>query len=373
MSSNANNAASGNPTGAEDAVFVKSVEMPDDAVLITGPDFNQRLSLTDLLGSYRAMGFQASGLGEAIDIIENMRKWRLSDEPIAEDESEDYRDEQVRKNTKCKVFLGYTSNLVSSGVREIIKFLVQHKMVDVVVATAGGVEEDFIKCLAPTYLGDFHLKGSELRKQGLNRIGNLLVPNNNYCKFEDWIIPILDKMLQEQKEQDKIWTPSAMIKRLGEEINDESSIYYWCAKNDIPVYCPAITDGSLGDMIYFHSFRNPGLIVDIAADIRNMNNEAVFAKKTGMIILGGGIIKHHICNANLMRNGADFAVYINTAQEYDGSDAGARPDEAVSWGKIKAGSRMVKVYAEASLVFPLIVAATFAKAHHEQQQESSST
>ena len=62
-----------------------------------------------------------------------------------------------------------------------------------------------------------------------------------------------------------------------------------------------------------------------------------------MIILGGGIVKHHIANACLMRNGAESAVYINTAQEFDGSDAGARPDEAVSWGKIKVGADSVKV------------------------------
>ncbi|KAI9266840.1 deoxyhypusine synthase [Phascolomyces articulosus] len=357
------------PNVAESAVLVKSVEMPEDAVLIQGPDFNQKLSLSDIMGSYKTMGFQASGLGEAIDIIKEMRKWRLSDEPIAEDESEDYKDMDVRKNTKCKIFVGYTSNLVSSGVREIIRFLVQHKMVDCLVTTAGGVEEDFIKCLAPTYLGDFNLKGADLRKQGLNRIGNMLVPNNNYCKFEEWVMPILDKMLEEQKKEDKIWTPSTMIQRLGEEINDESSIYYWCAKNGIPVFCPAITDGSLGDMIYFHSYRNPGLIVDIAADIRKMNSQAVFAKKTGMIILGGGLVKHHICNANMMRNGADFAVYLNTAQEFDGSDAGARPDEAVSWGKIRANGRSVKVYAEATLVFPLIVAETFAKEYHEEKEK----
>jgi deoxyhypusine synthase len=160
-----------------------------------------------------------------------------------------------------------------------------------------------------------------------------------------------------------------MIHRLGLEINDESSIYYWCAKNDIPVYCPALTDGSLGDMIYFHSYKNPGLIIDIAGDIRSVNNQAVFAKKTGMIILGGGLIKHHICNANLMRNGADYAVYINTAQEFDGSDAGARPDEAVSWGKIRLDAESVKIYAEASLVFPLIVADTFAKGYHAQNSK----
>ena len=73
--------------------------------------------------------------------------------------------------------------------------------VDVVVTTAGGIEEDLIKCLAATYKGDFYLSGAHLRSKGLNRIGNLLVPNENYCKFEDWIIPIFDQMLKEQNSE----------------------------------------------------------------------------------------------------------------------------------------------------------------------------
>lgn len=73
--------------------------------------------------------------------------------------------------------------------------------VDVLVTTAGGIEEDLIKCLAPTYMGDFAMQGAQLRSKGLNRIGNLLVPNDNYCKFEDWVVPILDQLLVEQKEQ----------------------------------------------------------------------------------------------------------------------------------------------------------------------------
>jgi deoxyhypusine synthase len=92
--------------------------------------------------------------------------------------------------------------MASCGVREVIRFLAQHRMVDVIVSTAGGIEEDFVKCLAPTYVnpGGFRSDGASLRKQGLNRIGNLLVPNDNYCHFEDWVMPILDEMLREQKE-----------------------------------------------------------------------------------------------------------------------------------------------------------------------------
>ncbi|ONK76502.1 uncharacterized protein A4U43_C03F28740 [Asparagus officinalis] len=160
-----------------------------------------------------------------------------------------------------------------------------------------------------------------------------------------------------------VWTPSKVIARLGKEINDKSSYLYWAYKNGIPVYCPALTDGSLGDMLYCHSIRSPGLLIDIVQDIRAINEEAVRAglRKTGMIILGGGLPKHHIYNANMMRNGADFAVIINTAQEFDGSDSGAQPDEAVSWGKIRGSAKSIKVHCDATIAFPLLVAATFAQ------------
>ncbi|KAG5022479.1 hypothetical protein JHK85_018821 [Glycine max] len=296
-------------------VFKESESLDGKCVKIEGYDFNRGVNYPLLLSSMVTTGFQASNLGDAIQVVNQMLDWRLVDEPVAEDCSDQERDLEYRKSVTCKVFLGFTSNLISSGVRDTVRFLLQHRMVDVVVTTTGGIEEDLIKCLAPTYKGDFSLPGAYLRSKGLNRIGNLLVPNDNYCKFEDWIIPIFDQMLGEQ--------------------NNE---------NNIPVFCPGLTDGSLGDMLYFHSFRNPGLIVDIVQDIRAMNGEAVHAspRKTGMIILGGGLPKHHICNANMMRNGADYAVFINTAQEYDGSDSGARPDEAVSWGKIRDSAQTVK-------------------------------
>ena len=158
-----------------------------------------------------------------------------------------------------------------------------------------------------------------------------------------------------------VWTPSKVIQRLGKEVNNEESVLYWAAKNDIPVFCPALTDGSIGDMMYFHSYKKPGFVLDIAEDIRRINDLSVRSHATGMIILGGGVVKHHICNANLMRNGADFSVYINTGQEFDGSDSGASPEEAISWGKIRITAKPVKVCCDATIAFPLIVSQTFAK------------
>ncbi len=347
-------------TKAKTSVFQKSSPLKSE-IEVSGYNFNKGINYEELFSSYKTMGFQASNLSKAIEIINNMIKYRLIDDPISEEEDDDYKDIKIREKTRCTIFLGYTSNMSSCGMRDIIRYLCEYKMIDCIVTTCGGIEEDFIKCLAPFYLGDFNLKGSDLREKGLNRIGNLLVPNENYCLFEDWINPLLKEMLDKQKKKNKIYTPSKIIKFLGKKINNEKSIYYWCYKNKIPVFCPALTDGSIGDMMFFNNFRNPGFIVDILGDLVKLNKMALHAKKTGMIILGGGLIKHHICNANLMRNGADYSVYINTAQEFDGSDAGARPDEAVSWGKIKPDAQSVKVYAEVTLVFPIVVAQTFAK------------
>ncbi|ELV14299.1 Deoxyhypusine synthase [Tupaia chinensis] len=372
------------PAAALAAVLKHSSGLPPESVQVRGYDFNRGVDYRALLETFGTTGFQATNFGRAVQQVNAMIEKKL--EPLPQDEDQHADLTQSRRPlTGCTIFLGYTSNLISSGIRETIRYLVQHNMVDVLVTTAGGVEEDLIKCLAPTYLGEFSLRGKDLRENGINRIGNLLVPNDNYCKFEDWLMPILDQMVLEQNTEVGLqgpgaawwgqggqaeanvpfqgvkWTPSKMIARLGKEINNPESVYYWAQKNHIPVLSPALTDGSLGDMIFFHSYKNPGLVLDIVEDLRLINTQAIFAKRSGMIILGGGMVKHHIANANLMRNGADYAVYINTAQEFDGSDSGARPDEAVSWGKIRVDAQPVKVYADASLVFPLLVAETFAQ------------
>ena len=137
--------------------------------------------------------------------------------------------------------------------------------------------------------------------KALHRIGNILVPSEGYIKFESWITPIFEEMHQQQLQKGIIQTPSSIIKRLGEKINNPESVYYWAAKNDIPVYCPAITDGAIGDMLYFFSYKHSDFIVDVVRDVKEMNKIVLKAKKSGVIILGGGMVKHHILNANIWR------------------------------------------------------------------------
>mgnify|MGYP001608029633 CR=1 FL=1 len=316
-------------------VFRKSEEV--NGIAIRGYDFNKGVNYKEIIKSFSSIGFQATQLSRAIDITNCM---------IAE---------------KAFIFLGYTSNLVSSGLRDIFRYLAEHKKVDVIVTTAGGVEEDIIKCLGSFILGDFNANGKELREKGINRIGNIFVPNNRYVAFEEFMQPILKELYDSQKMTGEIICSSDLIWKLGEKINNKDSICYWAWKNKIRIFCPALTDGALGDNIYFFSLNNSDFKIDIVKDVQELNNMTVGLKKSGVIILGTGVVKHSILNANMLRNGADYSVFINTSQEYDGSDAGALPSEAVSLGKLLPSAQSIKVFGDATILFPLVVAESFAR------------
>ena len=321
--------------GPREFILKKSQETK--GISIKGHDFNKGNNLDEILKSFATTGMQGKNFHQAVKIINEMIE------------------------TKTCIYLGYTSNMVTSGLREIFRYLAEHKKIDVIVTTVGGIEEDIIKCLGDFTLGDFRAKGKELREKGINRAGNIFIPNSRYVKFEKFVLPIVKEFYDLQKKTGKILSPHELIWKLGEKINNKNSIYYWCWENKIPVFCPAIGDGSLGDMLYFFKSSHPDFVLDLMGDIWELNNTSLGKKKTGMIILGGGVIKHAICNANLYRNGADYAVYINDANEETGSDSGASPDEAVSWGKIQGNAKATKIFGDAILLFPFIVAGTFAK------------
>ncbi|USG99456.1 deoxyhypusine synthase [Thermococcus argininiproducens] len=315
-----------------------------EEIPIVGPWLEDVESLEEVIEGYTNLGFQATHLGKAIEIWKKIEKKRANGDEV-------------------RVFLGYTSNIISSGLRELIAYLVKHRKVDVIVTTAGGVEEDFIKALKPFILGDWHVNDAEMREKGINRIGNIFVPNDRYIEFEKYMIPFFERLLEIERREGRPLTASEVIYELGRYMDEklgkekEKSIIYWAYKNNIPIFCPALTDGSFGDMLYFFKEErgDKELIIDIANDIVKLNNLAITAKETASIILGGSLPKHAIINANLFRGGTDYAIYITTAIPWDGSLSGAAPSEGVSWGKIKAKADYVEIWSDATLVFPILV------------------
>ncbi|HIP74471.1 MAG TPA: deoxyhypusine synthase [Euryarchaeota archaeon] len=324
-----------------------------DGPPVEGPDFDSVTSLEEVVEKYLQIGFQATHLGRAVEIWKKVEQQRAAGENV-------------------RVFLGYTSNIISSGLREIIAWLVKHKKVDVIVTTAGGVEEDFIKVIKPFILGEWGADDAEMRRKGVNRIGNIFVPNDRYIEFEKYMIPFFERILELQRERGEPLTASEVVYEMGRYLDEcfgrekERSVLYWAYKHDVPVFCPALTDGSFGDMLYFFKEERGDreLVIDIANDIVRLNNLAVEAEKTAAVVLGGSLPKHAIINANLFRGGADYAIYVSTAVPWDGSLSGAPPSEGVSWGKLRSEADYVSVWADATLVFPLLVYLVFRRGEH---------
>ncbi|MFH1588908.1 MAG: deoxyhypusine synthase [Candidatus Diapherotrites archaeon] len=291
-------------------------------------DLKKINSFNELIQAFSGTGFQAGELSKAVELIEKMKK------------------------EKSEIILSFTANMVASGLRGIIKELCEKKFVSAIVTTAGSIDHDIIKSLTDYESGEFFCDDIELNKKGINRIGNILIHNKGFEELEKKIIPIYEKIYSGKK----IVSPRELIKEIGMHLKEDSFLY-WCSKNNIPVFCPGITDGAIGLQMYFFKQDHTDFGIDVTADMKELGNLVLNADKCSAIILGGGISKHHVIGANLLRNGLDYAVYVSTASEFDGSLSGARTHEAKSWGKIKGKASTVNVYGEATIVFPLIAKA----------------
>ena len=287
------------------------------------------MTAQDIVSAYSSLGFQASHLGKAAKVVRKMQ------------------------TDKATVFLSFTSNMVSSGLREIIASLCRRKLVDCIVTSTGSVEEDFMKSRAPFSLGSFGADDEEVKANGLNRIGNVFVKDEQYVGLEKEHLAFMEKMYR--KSGGKMCM-SEYVRELGLTISDENSFLHWCSKNSIPVFLPGPLDGAMGDHFYYFNKQNwkSPFVIDAAEEVKRFYDVMLSAEKAGGIILGGGIAKHHLIGAAILRNGLDYAIYLSTGTEYDGSLSGARPREAVSWNKLKNEENSAFVEGDATLTFPLL-------------------
>lgn len=263
-----------------------------------------------------------------------------------------------------RVFLAYTSNLISCGLRDTFAYLARERLVDCFISSAGGIEEDVIKCGGSTVLGQFNLDGRALRRRGINRIGNLLVPNDNYCWFEDFFMPVLGQVHEAQRASrwQSHTRPSDFIAAMGAAMEQHhpetcaSSLLYWCYKNNIPVFSPAFTDGSMGDMIYFYNFSQKGLVVDPLKDVPRLRGMAAAAdgvSRNVAIVLGGGLPKHHLLHTVPM----DVVVMVTTGLEADGCVSSSVLADDIACGLLKKDAEVVRIQGDATVVFPLMMIA----------------
>lgn len=280
-------------------------------------------------------GFTAKNLAVGVDILEEM-----------------LRDEGSLN------FLSFPACVMATGVRGVVRDMAKRKWFDVVITTCGTLDHDLARCYGDYYHGDFFMDDVKLHKMGINRIGNVLVPNESYgkmveVKMSEFLKEICSSGVKELATYELCW-------EIGKRLN-ENSLLYWCWMNGIPVVVPGLTDGAVGYQLWLFS-QDHDLKINQMKDEKLLNDIIWQAKRSGALIVGGGISKHHVLWWNMFKGGLDYAVYITTATEYDGSLSGARPREAVSWGKVGEKAKTVTVDADATVVLPIMYAVLLERA-----------
>ena len=300
--------------------------------------WTNNMTVDFLIDKFGSLGYQASELSEAAKVILKM------------------------KRSKAKIFLTFTSNMVTSGLRGLFAQLCKLKLPNILVTTSGSIEEDLMKSFGEDFeIVNFNADDIELHEKGSNRVGNLLISTESYMKFEDKINLLLSKIYEKKKRI----SSSELLYEIGLQLEDKNSILYQAAQNKIPIYCPGIADSSFGFHLYQFQQKNPDFIVDTILDMKRITEDLSFDEKKGLISLGGSISKHYAVFAALLSGGFDYAVYMTTSHPSSGSMSGATTSEAKSWGKLKDDAEASTVIGDVSINFPLVMCSVLDKLSKE--------
>ena len=261
------------------------------------------------------------------------------------------------KDRSCFKFLSFPGNIIATGTRGVITELVKHKHVDALITTCGTLDHDLARIWKDYYHGKFLMDDAELHRMGINRLGNILVPNESYgIVLEQKMQPILEELWDDGKGKEE-YSTKEIIWEFGSRLKDEKSILYWCAKNKIPIYVPGITDGAFGSQLWMFTQKHSKFKINLFKDEQELADIVFTAKRTGALMIGGGISKHHTIWWNQYRNGLDYVVFITTAQEHDGSLSGAQVREGISWGKVAENAKQITIEGDATVLLPLMIKA----------------
>jgi len=256
------------------------------------------------------------------------------------------------------VFLSLAGPMVPGGLRKVISELIANNHVDVIVTNGANVVHDIIEAIGKRHLiGSSNAEDTLLRNLGRGRIRDIYIPQEAFEALENKLFEIFDSIPKQERTKLSVGN---LLNKIGRHLKDEESILYQASINKTPIFSPGILDSMLGLHIWTYSQLKP-ISIDLMADMQQFSDIIYKSDKTGVIILGGGLPKHFVLGANILREGVDAAVQITLDRPEAGSLSGAPLEEGVSWKKVKKDDKLVTVIGDAIILFPIVVAASLEK------------
>ncbi|MFQ5887842.1 MAG: deoxyhypusine synthase [Candidatus Hydrothermarchaeales archaeon] len=291
----------------------------------------RHMTIGDIIGEYGDAGVLGAGtLSKAVSIYKEMLQ------------------------EKATIFLGISGPMVPAGLRTVITDMIKESYTDVVVTSGANVVHDMIEAFGGShYLGSFNVDDRELRGEGIGRIGNVYTKTSDFETFEKRVQKILEEIDVGRRGNLSI---KELLGEIGRNLDDNGSFLRAAYEKEVPVFSPGIIDSMLGLQLWFFSQEHK-IVLNAVKDMGELADIVFNAEKTGAMFLGGGVPKHYIMGANLLREGLDYAIQITLDREEAGSLSGARLEEGRSWGKAQEKSRVVTVVGDCTVLLPMILSA----------------
>jgi deoxyhypusine synthase len=304
------------------------------------------MTVAELADEYGKAGIGAADLHEAIE---------LTGEIFAREDT--------------TTFLGLAGAMVPAGMREIVADLIRDGHVDALVTTGATLTHDAIEAIGGTHHHgrETHPELSarefdeQLREEEVDRIYNVYLPQEHFAQFEahlraEVFDAVGDEVVSIAEFTRELGRANAAVND-GEDVAAAPGIAAAAYEQEVPLHVPAIQDSVLGLQAWLRS-QVSGFSLDALADMSPLNDLAHGADSTAAIVVGGGVPKNYVLQTMLVTPDAyDYAVQLTTDPPRTGGLSGATLEEARSWGKLETDARSVSVYADATITFPLLVAA----------------
>ena len=258
---------------------------------------------------------------------------------------------EVLEDEDTAVFMSVAGPMVPGGLRKVIRDMIDTGMIDVLITSGANITHDLLEAFGGRHYKGMKEDDEKLCQQGIGRIGDIYTKSEDFEVFEHEITEILTKIT----EKDKFLSIREFLTKIGSSLMDENSILQTASKRNIPVYAPGLIDSMLGLQLWMFTQDNK-LHLDASGDMSELSDIVFGSKKVATVILGGGLPKHYALASNLLKGGVDAAIQITMDRGESGSLSGAPLEEAKSWSKAKAGSNLVTVIGDATIIFPLMLA-----------------
>lgn len=261
------------------------------------------------------------------------------------------------------IFLGMAGALSAGGLRLIVAHLILNRYVDCLVSTGANLYHDLHETRGQRhYVGSAHADDAALAEDRIDRVYDTYASEEEFISNDNWIADFTASI------EPRPYTSREFLYLLGGHLwqtTGREGILTAAYRANVPIFCPAIADSSIGMGLSQARQKRPGTgYIDIIGDIVESANLIIRRPRTASVVLGGGTPKNFINQASVQAEyyseevgGHRYALQIVTDVPHFGGASGSSLEEAQSWGKLATDSTKVSVQADATIALPILTSA----------------